>query len=417
MGAVYRARDTRLDREVAIKLLPPEFTGDPVRVERFQREAHALAALNHPNIAAIYGVEDGAIVMELVEGGPLCGPQPVETALDYAHQIAAGLEAAHAKGIVHRGLKPSNIHVTPDGVVKLLDFGLARTGPTASSSAVANTSNSPTLSLESTQVGALLGTAAYMSPEQARGKAVDKRADIWAFGAVFYEMVTGKPLFAGETVAEVLAQMIATEPNISSAPAELQPVLRRCLERDPKKRLRDIGDVWIPLESARAAAAPVARARPRPLPWLLAAVCALLAVLFAFFWLQAPAKSEAPIRFTLDLPGVPKLSPDGRFLLDARDYSSHFQAADMKVRAIGDADWRDLPFTAGAMLPFWSEDSSAVGFFADGRLKMIARDPGGNIGAVSRDGSRILAVAGDRTDELKTQVLTDWTVLLGGAQK
>jgi len=207
MGTVYRATDTKLNRDVAIKILPDSLARDPDRIARFEREAQVLASLNHPNIAAIYGVEQGAIVMELVEGEDLKGPLPVETAVGYAKQIVAGLEAAHEKGIVHRDLKPANIKITPDGIVKLLDFGLARAAeePTGAVSATM----SPTLSLAMTQAGMILGTAAYMSPEQARGKPVDKRADIWAFGVVLFEMLAGRMVFGGgETIADTIASVV-----------------------------------------------------------------------------------------------------------------------------------------------------------------------------------------------------------------
>src|SRR3984957_13013007 len=204
MGAVYRAMDTKLGREVAIKVLPRSFAEDADRVARFSREAKVLASLNHPNIAQIYGIEERALVMELVDGENLKGPLPVETALKYAKQIADALEAAHEKGITHRDLKPANIMITPAGVVKVLDFGLATVNPDPSSAA--DRPNSPTLTMRATQAGMLMGTAGYMSPEQARGNAVDKRADIWAFGVVLYEMLTGKQLFEGETVSDTLAQ-------------------------------------------------------------------------------------------------------------------------------------------------------------------------------------------------------------------
>src|SRR3954470_6433332 len=218
MGQVYRARDERLNRDVAIKVLPPALSGDAQYMARFEREAQTLAALNHPNIAAIYGIESGAIVMELVEGEALPCPTPLDTAIEYARQIAAGLEAAHEKGIVHRDLKPANIRVTADGRVKILDFGLAKsateTGPVVSS---ASPTISPTLSLAMTQAGMILGTAAYMAPEQARGKPVDRRADIWAFGLVLYEMLTGKQLFgAGDTVTDTLAAVLTQEPDWSA---------------------------------------------------------------------------------------------------------------------------------------------------------------------------------------------------------
>src|SRR5713226_10767646 len=210
MGEVYRARDTKLDRDVAIKVLPEALAQDPERLARFEREAKVLAALNHPNIAQIYGLEQRALVMELVEGETLKGPLPLETALNYAKQIADALEAAHEKGITHRDLKPANIMVTPAGVVKVLDFGLATvTQPSAASEG--DPANSPTLTMRATQAGMIMGTAEYMSPEQARGKPVDKRADIWGFGVVLYEMLTGTRPFRGDTLTDVLAAVVKEE--------------------------------------------------------------------------------------------------------------------------------------------------------------------------------------------------------------
>src|SRR5690242_608754 len=258
MGAVYRATDTKLNRDVAIKVLPPAFAEDAARMQRFEREAQVLASLNHPNIAAIYGIEQGAIVMELVEGADLAGPLPVDTVIDYARQIATGLEAAHEKGLVHRDLKPANIKVTSDGVIKLLDFGLAKareeSAPTTTSPTM-----SPTLSLAMTQAGMILGTAAYMSPEQAKGKPVDKRADIWAFGVILYELLTGRHLYGGgETVTDTLAAVVLKEPDFSSLPEPTPPRLRRlierCLRKAPKLRLRDIGDARILLDEPEPAA-------------------------------------------------------------------------------------------------------------------------------------------------------------------
>jgi len=256
MGEVWRATDTKLNRDVAIKILPPAFANDAGRMQRFEREAQVLASLNHPNIAAIYRVEQGAIVMELVEGENLKGPVPVETAVDYARQIACGLEAAHEKGVVHRDLKPANIKVTPDGVVKLLDFGLAKASEAAASAAGTSPSMSPTMSLEMTRAGMILGTAAYMSPEQARGKPVDRRADIWAFGVVLYEMLAGQALFASaETLPDTIAAVMTREPDWSVLPKDTPPhirrLLRRCLCKDAKNRLRDIGDARIALEDGR----------------------------------------------------------------------------------------------------------------------------------------------------------------------
>src|SRR5579864_5090952 len=236
MGEVYRARDTKLDREVAIKVLPEAVAQNPERLARFEREAKVLASLNHPNIAQIYGVEDRAIVMELVAGEEIQGPLPLTTALDYARQIADALEVAHEKGIVHRDLKPANVKVTPQGVVKVLDFGLAAVVQNAVESE-SNLTQSPTMTLGATQMGVLLGTAAYMSPEQARGKPVDKRADIWAFGVVLYEMVTGERLFEGETLSDTLAAVLRHEPDWEAVPEQVGRLLRSCLQKDPAQRL------------------------------------------------------------------------------------------------------------------------------------------------------------------------------------
>ena len=257
MGEVYRARDTTLGRDVAIKILPRHFTADPERLARFEREARVLAALNHPNIGAIYGLEAAsgvrALVLELVEGETLAvriqrGPAPVTDALTIARQIADALDAAHEKGIVHRDLKPANIKVTPDGVVKVLDFGLAK--------AAAGERQSPTVTLGSTQEGTILGTAAYMSPEQARGQAADKRTDIWAFGCVLYEMLTGRAAFPGDTVSDTIAAILERDPDWVALPATTPPLatrlLQRCLEKDPKRRLRDIADARDDLDDALA---------------------------------------------------------------------------------------------------------------------------------------------------------------------
>src|SRR6202521_3119681 len=265
MGEVYQAHDTKLGRDVAIKVLPEAFAHDAERLSRFQREAKMLAALNHPNIATIYGLEQSGgtsyLVMELVSGETLAervkrdGAVPIEEALDIAKQIAEALEAAHEKGIIHRDLKPANVKVTLEGKVKVLDFGLAKAfeGDAASE----DMSNSPTLSMAGTMHGVILGTAGYMSPEQAKGKAVDKRTDIFAFGAVLYELLTGKRLFEGEDAAHTLAAVIMQEPDLSAAPAQVLPLLKRCLEKNPKKRLRDIGDMELLLAEEPAASAPL----------------------------------------------------------------------------------------------------------------------------------------------------------------
>src|SRR3954463_12162138 len=255
MGEVYRARDSKLGRDVAIKVLPDLFASDSDRLSRFEREAKVLASLNHPNIAHIYGIEDShgtsAIVMELVDGQTVADliasssiqgrTVALEDAVSIAIAVAEALEAAHDQGIIHRDLKPANIKVRSDGAVKVLDFGLAKAldpAPQSNASAMM----SPTISIHGTQAGLILGTAAYMSPEQARGKPVDRRADIWAFGVVLFEMLAGRRLFAGETVSDTLAHVLTRQPDFDEVPAEVRPLLRRCLERDPKQRLRHIGD-------------------------------------------------------------------------------------------------------------------------------------------------------------------------------
>src|SRR6185369_10773718 len=247
MGEVYRARDMKLIREVAIKVVPTAMAQDRERLIRFEREAQVLASLNHPNIAQIYGLEESgntrALVMELVPGSTLSVPQPLETALHYARQIAEALEAAHEKGITHRDLKPGNIMITPEGVVKVLDFGLAAI---PGRETLGDPASSPTLTIASTQAGMIMGTAAYMSPEQASGKPVDKRSDIWSFGVVLCEMLTGRRLFDGETVPHTLADVLRSEIDLRTLPANTPPavrtLLRRCLDRNVRNRLRDIGE-------------------------------------------------------------------------------------------------------------------------------------------------------------------------------
>jgi len=274
MGEVYRARDAKLKRQVAIKVLPEAFARDPERMARFQREAEVLASLNHPNIATIHGVEDHALIMELVAGDSPKGPLPFAEAWKIALQIVAALEYAHDKGIVHRDLKPSNIMVTPDGVVKLLDFGLAKAFSNQSEPSV-SPENSPTLTLGATKVGVVLGTAAYMSPEQARGKPVDKRADIWSFGVVLCEMLTGERLFSGDNAAETLAAVIYKQPDLAKVPRAARRLLEECLEKDPKQRLRDIGDAKRLVGEDAAAVDAISVSRLGAWPWI--AVAAALA--------------------------------------------------------------------------------------------------------------------------------------------
>src|SRR5277367_1206418 len=268
MGEVYRARDTKLDRDVAIKVLPASFAQDPERLARFEREAKVLASLNHPNIAQIYGIEDRALVMELVPGESLKGPLPLDTALNYARQIADALEAAHEKNIIHRDLKPANIMIPPAGVVKVLDFGLAAV---AQSSDPSNPANSPTLTISPTRAGMILGTAGYMSPEQARGKPVDKRADIWAFGVVLFEMLTGKPLFAGETISDTLAAVLTKEPDWTRVPARVRRLLQACLQKDQKQRLQAIGDWQLLLMDVQPQVTAPSRSRLGMAGWIVAA--------------------------------------------------------------------------------------------------------------------------------------------------
>jgi len=379
MGEVYRARDTKLEREVAIKVLPSALAQESERLARFEREAKVLASLNHPNIAQIYGIEDRALVMELVDGETLQGPLPLETALNYARQIADALEAAHEKGIIHRDLKPANIMITPSGVVKVLDFGLAAL-PNRDREG-ADPVNSPTLTISPTLAGMILGTAAYMSPEQARGKPVDKRADIWAFGVVLFEMLTGKPLFEGETVSDTLAQVLTKQPDWEQVPAKVGRLLKKCLEKDPKKRLRDVGDAWELLDDAPATTAS-SRSRlgmvPAAVPVVFAVALAALA--FVHFREQPPPPPE-PARFQIPLPDKatpaafpnPTISPDGRRVVFPAVTEG---VARLWVRALDQLDPRPLTGTEGVVgVQFWSPDSRFIAFGAQEKLKKV--DPSG----------------------------------------
>jgi serine/threonine protein kinase/Tol biopolymer transport system component len=375
MGAVYRATDTKLGRDVAIKVLPAAFADDSARMQRFEREAQVLASLNHPNIAAIYGVEQGAIVMELVEGEDLRGPMPADAVLAIARQIAAGLEAAHEKGIVHRDLKPANIKVAHDGTVKLLDFGLAKAGE--ATTLAGNNTQSPTMSLAMTQAGMILGTAAYMSPEQARGKPVDKRADIWAFGVILYELLTGASLFGGgETVSDSLAAVITKEPDLTPIPEPLRPLLKACLEKDPRNRLRDIGD-WQRLLATAPASLPPPAPKSSRLPWIAAAVFAVAAIGLGLLWYRTVGISSPVLRYSMAPP--PKtafayfaLSPDGKHLAFVTEAEGKYE---LWVRDLDSGTPRHLARAGVFGSPFWSPDSRTIAFFDNGKLRKI--DPAG----------------------------------------
>jgi serine/threonine-protein kinase len=407
MGEVYQAKDQTLGRDVAIKVLPDEFAKDADRVARFQREAKLLASLNHPNIAAIYGLEESGgtnfLVLELVEGETLAdrikaGPIPVEESLKLALQIAEALEAAHEKGVIHRDLKPANIKVTPDGTVKVLDFGLAKAF--AGDQAELNLSNSPTLSDAATQQGVILGTAAYMPPEQAKGKAVDKRADIWAFGVVLFEMLTGRQLFTGETISETLAAVLMREPEFSKLPPNLHPrillLLERCLEREPKNRYHDIADVRVDIQKALADPSgvlvqPVTTAvEPRKklrvgFSWVAAALVLGLIIAGVAVWKLKPSEPHRITRFSYELPKDQELdnaseraiavSPDGRQFV----YST---PAGLYLRSMEEMDAKLLPGTPGnRQRPFFSPDGKWIGFFssADNKLKKIATSGGASV--------------------------------------
>jgi eukaryotic-like serine/threonine-protein kinase len=377
MGEVYRARDRKLKREVAIKVLPAPFAADPDRVFRFQREAEALAALNHSNIAGIYDLQETAgtrfLVLELVDGENLAdrlkrGAIPLDEALSIARQISDGLEAAHEKGIIHRDLKPANITMTANGHVKLLDFGLARLFESEAQND-ADSSHSPTL-VTRTGAGVILGTAAYMSPEQARGRTTGKQADIWAFGVVLYEMLTGERLFKGEDTSEILAAVIKEEPNLDRVPAKVRRLLRRCLEKDPKRRLRDIADAWALLDEAPSVP-PSVQSRSW-LPWGAAALFFLLALAaapLAFVHFREKPPALDPVRFDVSIPenvilgaGGFALSPDGRQLVFAPAGSDG--TTRLWVRSLDSLQARPIPGTEGAgnYPPFWSPDSRFIGF-------------------------------------------------------
>lgn len=419
MGQVYRARDTRLNRDVAIKVLPDAFAADPDRLARFTREAQALAALNHANIGQIYGIEDSngqkALIMELVEGDDLSvviarasgRGLPLDEALPIARQIADALEAAHEQGIVHRDLKPQNVKVRADGVVKVLDFGLAKALDRTQDSGpgTLDPQNSPTLTARATQMGMILGTAAYMSPEQAKGRTVDRRADVWAFGAVLYEMLTGARAFEGEDITEVLASVLRSDPNWSALPADtpasVRRLLKRCLERDVKKRLSAIGDARLDLEDhAEDRPSPTSSGATRPsetpktsawhpFVWTLVGV----AVAFGAWAMNglwagssvAPGADSATstVRTSINAPAgevffpdsaTVSISPDGNnvaFVTGAVAGSGQ-----LWVRPLDALTPRKVSGPEGTALPFWSPDSRRLAFFTNNKLKIVPAEGG-----------------------------------------
>ena len=397
MGEVYLARDIRLDRDVALKVSAAKFS------ERFEREARTVAQLNHPNVCTLYDVGPNYLVMELVEGETLAervkeGPIPLDEALRLANQIIDGIEAAHEKGIIHRDLKPANIKIKPDGPVKILDFGLAKQAPVAaaSSSVAVAADDSPTLTMGMTEAGMILGTAAYMAPEQAKGKNVDKRADIWAFGVVLHEMLTGERLFKGEDMGDTLAAVIMKEPDLSRAPERVRKLLEKCLEKDPRKRLRDIGDARMLLAEPMAqVVAPVSapsRSRFSALPWVVAGI---MAAMTGWALRPKPTELRSLIRFDVDLGAdvsLPPpdyngsnviLSPDGTRLV----YTASVGGGPIKlfIRKMNEARATELPGTEGASAPFFSPDSQWIGFSTGGL-------PGNKINKISVEGGAVVPI-------------------------
>ncbi len=381
MGEVYRAQDSKLGRDVAIKVLPEALAHDPERLIRFQREAKMLAALNHPNIATIYGMEQSSgtsyLVMELVPGDTLAdrierdGAIPVEESLAIAKQIAEALEAAHEKGIVHRDLKPANVKVTSEGKVKVLDFGLAKAFE--DDPAMDDVANSPTLTMAATMQGTIMGTAAYMSPEQARGKPVDRRADIWAFGVVLYEMLTGHQLFAGDTVSDTLAAVLRHEPDYTQVPERARRLLRWCLEKNPKNRLRDIADGMVLLESSPDSDATPQSANSGPV-WLWAvatAGCLAAVILAVLHFREKPAVRQEPVSYQIRLPDKVTFSQSGNFTISPDSRHIAFSASgpdgvsSVWIQDLGALEARPLPDTVTGPNPppfFWSPDSRYVAY-------------------------------------------------------
>jgi len=359
MGEVYKAHDPRLRRDVAIKVSAARFS------ERFEREARAIAALNHPNICTLYDIGPDYLVMELVEGSSPQGPLPLDEALRIAGQVAAALEAAHEKGIIHRDLKPDNTKIAPGGLVKVLDFGLAKILREGSP-------DGSTVTMGLTKAGTTLGTPAYMAPEQAQGHEVDKRADVWAFGVLLYELLTGQRAFQGESVQATLAAVLTKEPPLDKVPVRVRRLLRACLMKDPRERLSSIGD-WRFLLGEESAGAPSRPVRARWIPWAIAAALVAPAV-FGLLRFTAPSAQPAVVQFGVPIPGgiardaMLALSPDGRSIAISAVEEGKPR---LRVRPLDSLETRLLPGADGARYPFWSPDGKQIGFFADGKLKTI----------------------------------------------
>ena len=415
MGEVYKAVDTKLGREVALKILPDTFSKNEDRLMRFEREARLLASLNHPNIAAIYDLENvdttRFLVLELVSGETLAdriarGPIPVNEALPIFNQIAEALEAAHDKGIIHRDLKPDNIKITPEGTVKVLDFGLAKAVVEAPSPSI--DTETPTLAQEGTRAGVLLGTAAYMSPEQARGKRVDEQTDIWAFGCVFYEALTGRRVFPGQSLSDILAEVLKQEPDWSAlppeTPANISVLLRRCIHKIPSRRLHDIADARIEIEDTLSAPTTDVALKESPptakpfhlLPWAIAALATFIAGLSLWsFGRYEPVAPKPVSRFTIPLNDSGDPSPSGQMMAITRDGTrlvyvgrtgDHRQ---LFLRHLNGFDAKAIPKTDGARFPFFSPDGDWVGMLSDNQLKKLSLE-----GGVTQDLGRIESWAG-----------------------
>ena len=389
MGEVWRALDSKLDREVAIKFLPDSFASDPDRIARFSREAQVLASLSHPNIAVIYGVEDRALIMELVDGPTLAeriaaGPIPWEEAAEIACQIASALEAAHERGVVHRDLKPANVKVMADGHVKVLDFGLAKPqGSVPISGDPSSPTKIPPGTTWGSGAGTILGTAAYMAPEQAKGRTVDRRADIWAFGVVLYEMLTGRNPFQRETVAETLAAVLKEDADLGLVPATARPIIERCLRKDPRRRWQSIGDARIAMEESVAGPAEVPLRKPR-VHWLIGAAAGLAfvaAILIALSLFQRDKPLPAPIQFTVDLPAnatfprgaILRVSPNGESILFVAQNPDH-NLLHAYLYTLATGVTRELPGTEGTIDGFWSFDSRSLLLSRGGSLSRMDVD-------------------------------------------